>query len=51
VHSGRKAVSKFELPEAQFERTVKEKIDCKTYFELKNYFFKHIFEILIKFPI
>jgi len=43
----RKAVSKFQLPEAQFERTDKDKIDCKTYFKLDNYIFKHIFEILI----
>jgi len=26
-------VSKFELPETQFERTVKDKIACKSYLE------------------
>jgi len=31
VQSGRKAVSKFELPETQFEMTVKDKIACKTH--------------------
>jgi len=30
---GEKAVSKFELPETQFVRTVKDKITCKTYLE------------------
>jgi len=33
VQSGRKAVSKFELPEIQFERAVKNKIVCKTNLE------------------
>jgi len=33
VQSGRKALSKFELTETQFERTVKDKIACKTHFE------------------
>jgi len=51
VQSGRKAVSKFDLPETQFESTVKKKIVCKTHFEWENYCFKHIFGILIKFPI
>jgi len=31
VQSGKKAVSKFELPETQFERTVREIIACKTH--------------------
>jgi len=44
-------VSNFELPERQFERTVMDKIDCKTHLESENYCFKHIFGILIKFPI
>jgi len=44
-------VSKFELPETQFARTVRDKIDPKTYFEYPNHAFKHIFGILIKFPI
>jgi len=33
VQSGRKAVSKFELPKPLFERTVKSKIAGKTHFE------------------
>jgi len=33
VPSGGKAVSKFELPETQFERTVSDKIHCKTHLE------------------
>jgi len=51
VRSGRKAVSNFELAETQFERTVRDKIDCKIHLEWENDGFKHIFEILIKFPI
>jgi len=43
-------VSKFELPERQFERTVKDKIACKIHLEWENDSFKHIFGILIKFP-
>jgi len=42
-------MSKFELPETQFERVVKNKITCKTHLEWENYCFKHIFEILINF--
>jgi len=42
-------VSKFDLPETQFVRTVRNKIDCKTHLELDNDCFKHIFEILMKF--
>jgi len=33
VQSGKKVVSKFELPETQFERTVGDKIACKTHLE------------------
>jgi len=44
-------VLKFELPETQFERTVTDKIDSKTDSEWENDYFKHIFEILNKFPI
>jgi len=44
-------VSKFELAERQFERTVKDKIECKTHLEWESDSFKHIFGILIKFPI
>jgi len=43
-------VSKFDLPE-QFERTVRDKITCKTHLERENDCFKHIFEIFINFPI
>jgi len=51
VQAGRKVVGKFELPKKQFSITVREKIACKTHFELENNSFKHIFGILIKFPI
>jgi len=51
LKSGRKAVSKFELPEIQFERTVRDKIDCKTHLEREIECFKHIFGNLMKFPI
>jgi len=44
-------VSKFAKPETQFEMTVKYKIACKTHLELENKRFKHIFKILIKFPV
>jgi len=44
-------VSKFELTETQFERTVRNKIACKTHLEWENYCLKHIFGILIKFTI
>jgi len=44
-------VSKFELLKTQFEMTVRDKITCKTNLEWKNYSFKHIFGIRIKFPI
>jgi len=47
----RKAMSKFELPKMQWERTVRDKISCQTHLEWENDCFKHIFEILIKFPI
>jgi len=33
VQSGKEAVSKFELTKIQFERTVKNKIVCKTHLE------------------
>jgi len=51
VQSERKVVSKFELPEAQFERTIRDKVACKTHLKWENYCFKHNFGILIKFPI
>jgi len=51
VQSERKAVSKFELPETLFERTVRYKIVCKTHLEWESYWFKYIFGIFIKFPI
>jgi len=44
-------VSKFELSNTQFERTVKDQIACKTHLKCENDSFKHIFGILIKFPI
>jgi len=44
-------VSKFQLPGTQFERTVKDKIVCKTHLEWETDCFKHIFGILIKFSI
>jgi len=44
-------VIKFELPETQFEKTVRDKIDSKTHLEWENYCFKHVFGFLIKFPI
>jgi len=44
-------VLKFELPKTEFERTVRDKIAAKTYLNWKNGCFKHIFEILVKFPI
>jgi len=37
--------------ETQFERTLSDKIACKTHLELENDCFKYIFGILIKFPI
>jgi len=51
VQSGRKAVSKFELTETEFESTVRGKIACKTHLEWENDCSKHIFRILIKCPI
>jgi len=51
VQSGRKAVSKFKLSEIQYERTVRDKLGCKTRLDLKIDCFKYIFRILIKFPI
>jgi len=51
VQSRTKAVSKFELSETQFQKTVRNKIVCKTDLEWENDSFKHIFGILIKFPI
>jgi len=44
-------VSKYELTKTQFERTLRNKIVCKTHLEGENDSFKHIFEIVIKFPI
>jgi len=35
----------------QFERTVRDKIDCQTHLESENYCFKDIFGIAIKFTI
>jgi len=51
VQLERKPVSKFELPEIQFERTVRDKIAYKTHLEWENDSFQHIFGILIKFSI
>jgi len=51
IKSQRKALSKFKMPETQFQRTVKDKIDYKTHLKSENDCFKYIFEILIKFPI
>jgi len=42
---------KLELPETQIEDTVKAKIACKTLLKWENDSFRHIFGILIKFPI
>jgi len=44
-------MSKFELSKIQFVETVRDKIACKTHLDLENDCFKHIFGILIKFPI
>jgi len=33
VQSGKEAVSKFELPETQFQKTVRDKITCETHLE------------------
>jgi len=41
---------KFELPETQFERTVKDKIVGKTHLKRENDCFNYIFGFLIKFP-
>jgi len=43
IQSERKAMPKFELPETQFERTVRDKIACKTHLVLKIGCFKYIF--------
>jgi len=50
VQSGRKVVSKFELSERQFKKTVRDKIAYKAHLEWENDSFKYIFGILIKFP-
>jgi len=42
---------KFELQKTQFEKTVRDKIACKLHLKRPNHIFKHIFGILIKFPI
>jgi len=39
------------LQETQFERTVKDKITCKTHLDWENDCFKHIFGNLFKFSI
>jgi len=44
-------VPKFELPETPLERTVRDKIACKTHLEEENDCFKDIFGIFIKFTI
>jgi len=51
MQSMRKDMSKFQITETQFERTLRYKIAGKIHLELENDRFKHIFEILIKFPI
>jgi len=42
AQSGRKAVSKSELPERQFESTVRDKIACRSHLEWENDCFKYI---------
>jgi len=42
---------KLELSETQFKKTVREKIAYNTHLEKENDSFKHIFRILINFPI
>jgi len=42
-------MSKFELPEAQFERTFRAKIACQPHLEEENVCFNHIFVIFFKF--
>jgi len=44
-------VSKFELSERQYKETVRDKIAYKVHLQRENDSFKHIFGILIKFPI
>jgi len=51
AQSGRRAMSKFELLEIQFEKTVRDKIVRKTQLVWENDYFKNIFGILIKFSI
>jgi len=41
-------VSKFKLPKTQFEKTVMDKIACKTRLKWENDCFKHIFGIFFK---
>jgi len=43
-------VSKFELSERKFEKTVRDIITCKTHLEWENDSFKYVFGIPIKFP-
>jgi len=38
--------TKFELTETKLERTVRDKIACKTHLEWENDCFKHIFGIM-----
>jgi len=49
VKLGRKVVSKFDLPETQFERTVRDKMACETHLEWEIDCSKYISGILIKF--
>jgi len=44
-------VSKIELPETHFDKTVRDIIACETHLEYENNSFKYIFGILNKFPI
>jgi len=51
IQPGKKAISMFELPETQFETTVRDKIACQTHLEGENYSLRYIFGIFNKFPI
>jgi len=44
-------VPNIERPETEFERTVRDKIACKTHLEWENYCFKHSFGIFFKISI
>jgi len=50
VQSGRKAVSKFELTETEFERTVSDKIARKPHLEKKMIVLSTFLESSLNFP-